>query len=112
MAPLVRSIGIVNVVDLQGRITIGSAEISEMTDALQDLLHAGRRRILLNLAGVTIIDSAGIGVLVAHFKRAADGGGVIKLLSPDKRIADMLERTKLYGIFEIFRDETEAIASY
>jgi anti-sigma B factor antagonist len=112
MAPRVRSIGIVNVLDLEGRITLGSNEIREMTDTIQDLLHAGRRRILLNLAGVTHIDSAGIGVLVALFKRAADGGGVIKLLSPEQRIADLLATTKLDSLFEVYREENVAIASY
>jgi anti-sigma B factor antagonist len=103
--------GEVTVVDAIGRITLG-----ENATALRDVVHGlaarGRRKILLNLAEVSYIDSSGIGELVSAYTTIANQGGAVKLLNLTKRVRDLLQITKLYTIFEVFDDKQEALKSF
>ena len=107
----IRQIGKVMVVDLHGKITIGSGDVV-LRDTVQKLFDEGRKAILLNLVGVTYMDSAGIGELVACHKRALEKNGVLKLLNPSGKVADLLQLTKLIEVFEVFDTEPEALASF
>ena len=111
MKVTVRNIGSVSVVDLSGRITIGQGDVA-MRDEVQALLDAGRRHLLLNLEKVSYMDSAGIGELVACYKRAREKDGTVKLLNPSGKVYDLLQLTKLEEIFDTFRDESEALVSF
>ncbi|HEU4402895.1 MAG TPA: STAS domain-containing protein [Candidatus Polarisedimenticolia bacterium] len=103
--------GKVTVVDLSGKITIGEGDI-RLRDAVNALLDEGRKSIVLNLSGVSYMDSAGIGELVACYKRAAEKGATLKLLNPSGKVQDLLILTRLQEIFDIFRDEREALTSF
>ncbi len=103
--------GKVTVLDLSGKITIGEGDL-RLREAVNVLLDEGRKSILLNLHGVSYMDSAGIGELVACFKRARDKGVLLKLLNPSGKVQDLLVLTRLQEIFEIFRDEREALTSF
>ncbi|MFQ5878537.1 MAG: STAS domain-containing protein [Acidobacteriota bacterium] len=103
--------GNVTVLDLSGKITIGEGDL-RLREAVSALLEEGRLRIVLNLQGVSYMDSAGIGELVACYKRARDKGAVLKLLNPSGKVQDLLVLTRLQEIFEIFRDEREALTSF
>lgn len=107
----VRHHGKVTVVDLSGKITIGEGDI-KLRESVHSLLDEGRKNIVLNLGGVSYMDSAGIGELVACYKRAAEKGAGLKLLNPNGKVQDLLILTKLQEIFDIFRDEREALASF
>jgi anti-sigma B factor antagonist len=101
----------VSVVDISGKLTLG-----ESTNALRNEMHelaeSGSGRILLNMAGVTYIDSSGMGELVAAHTIVTNAGGDIKLLNLAKRAHDLLKVTKLYTVFEVFEDEDSAIQSF
>jgi anti-sigma B factor antagonist len=103
--------GKVTVVDLSGKITIGEGDL-KLRQAVGALLDEGRKNIILNLGGVSYMDSAGIGELVACYKRARERGVALKLLNPSGKVQDLLILTKLQEIFDIFRDEREALASF
>ena len=103
--------GKVTVLDLSGKITIGEGDL-KLRETVNGLLDEGRKSILLNLHGVSYMDSAGIGELVACFKRARDKGSFLKLLNPSGKVQDLLVLTRLQEIFEIFRDEREALTSF
>jgi anti-sigma B factor antagonist len=107
----VRTIGNVSVVDLVGRITIGQGDVI-MRDEVQSLLDSGRRQLLLNLEKVSYMDSAGIGELVACYKRAREKDGTVKLLNPSGKVYDLLQLTKLEEIFDTYKDESEALVSF
>lgn len=107
----VRQHGKVSVVELSGKITIGEGDV-RLREAVEQLLKEGRKNVLLNLKGVSYMDSAGVGELVACKKRAAEKSGVIKLLNPSGRVYDLLQLTKLIEIFEVFKDERDALASF
>lgn len=106
-----RQVGDVTVVDAVGRITLGEGA-STFRDTIRDLASSGHRKILLNLAEVSYIDSSGIGEMVSGFTTVANQGGVVKLLNLTKRVKDLLQITKLYTVFEVFDDEASAVRSF
>jgi anti-sigma B factor antagonist len=111
MLAKMRTVGAVDVVELSGKITIGEGE-AELRKEVQELIDGGHKKILLGLEKVSFMDSAGLGELVACYKRAMEKGGTIKILRPSGKVADLLSLTKITEIFEIFEDEGEAIASF
>lgn len=111
MRATVREIGHVSVVDLAGRITIGSGDVV-LREKVNELLREDQTDILVNLDGVSYMDSAGIGELVACFTRAREREGMMKLLNPKGRVYDLLQLTKLKDIFEVYDDEKKALVSF
>jgi len=106
-----REIGHVMIVDLSGKITIGEGDVV-LRERVHGLLENGKLAILLNLEKVSYMDSAGIGELVACYKRAKEKDGVVKLLNPSGKVYDLLQLTKLEEVFETFRDEKQALVSF
>ena len=98
------------ILDLSGRITLGEGTVV-VREALQKLLSGGDRKIVMNLADVDYIDSAGLGELVTAFTTVRAEGGQVKLLKLTHRIRDLLQITKLLTVFDSFENETEAIKS-
>ena len=111
MKTKVRNVGNVAVVDLTGKITIGEGDVV-LREEVNKLLETDTKSILLNLNGVTYMDSAGIGELVACYKRAAETGAKLKLLNPSGRVSDLLSLTKLQQVFDIYNDEKDALVSF
>ncbi len=111
MKATIRKIGNVSVIDLSGKITIGEGDVV-LREKVGELLDGGERRILLNLENVKYMDSAGIGELVACYKRAREKQGTVKLLNPSGKVYDLLQLTKLEEVFDTYRDEKEALVSF
>jgi anti-sigma B factor antagonist len=101
--------GIVTV-DLVGRIVFGD-ESSFLREYVKKLLP-NDKRIIFNLAGVSYIDSGGLGTLVALYTSARTSGGVIKLANLTPRVDDVLQITKLVTVFEVYDSEEKAISSF
>ena len=108
---LTREVGGIIVIDLSGQITLGEASAA-IRDEVRDQCGQGFSRILLNLAEVTYIDSAGLGELTSAFTSVRNRGGELKLLSLTKRVRDLMQITKLYTVFDVYDDERRAIASF
>ncbi len=89
------------VVDLSGRIVLGDGN-DVLRETVAELVRAGRRRILLNLADVSYIDSSGLGALVSGYTTVTGQQGQVKLLSLTKKVHDLLQITKLLTVFEVF----------
>ena len=106
-----RQVDGIAVVDVSGRITLGE-ETKLLRETVQRLLGGGEKEILLNLAEVSFIDSAGLGELVSAFTSVRNRGGDLKLLQLTRRVHDLLQITKLYTVFDISDDEAEAIQSF
>jgi anti-sigma B factor antagonist len=106
-----RHVGGITVLDLSGKITLGEGSVT-IRDAVRDVLATGSNQILLNLGDVNYIDSSGIGELVSGLTAVKNAGGSLKLLQLTKKVQDLLQITKLYTVFDIYDDETEAIASF
>jgi anti-sigma B factor antagonist len=101
----------VSVVDVSGRIVLGD-ETSALRETIRDLIRQGKKRIVLNLAEVSYIDSSGVGELVAGYTAVRHEGGELKLLNLTKKVHDLLQVTKLYTIFDIKDDEFMAVKSF
>jgi anti-sigma B factor antagonist len=106
-----REVKDISVVDISGRITLGEGDI-KLRDAVHNLLKENKRRIILNLGGVSYIDSAGIGELISAYTAAKRNGAELKLLNLTKKIQDILQITQLLTIFEAFASENDAVGSF
>jgi anti-sigma B factor antagonist len=106
-----RQVGDVTVVDAAGRITLGEGA-SAFRDIIRELAQKGDKKLLLNLSGVSYIDSSGIGEMVSGFTTVTNNGGQLKLVGLSKRVKDLLQITKLYTVFEAFDDEAQAVRSF
>jgi anti-sigma B factor antagonist len=81
-------------------------------EIVDELVAEGWRKILLNLARIKRMDSAGVGELVAAWKLANEVGASIKLLRPGDRIKHTLHLSQILPLLEVFEDETQAVASF
>src|SRR5258708_10202152 len=106
-----RTSGMVAIVDLQGRITLGEPT-GLLRDTVKSILAGGHKDILLNLGQVSYIDSAGLGELVGCSTTVRNAGGRLKLMQLQKKISDLLQITKLHTVFEVIDDEAKAVASF
>ena len=106
-----RQVGEVTVVDLEGRITLGEASHA-LRDELRHLISKNRKKILLNFAEVSFIDSSGVGQLVAGFTTVSNQGGQLKLLNLSKRVKEVLHMARIASVFEIYDDEAAAIVTF
>ena len=106
-----RAVGDVMVLDLKGKITLGEGD-ELLKDKVNSLVNQGHKKIVLNLADVPYIDSAGLGEIVRTYTTVSRQGGSLKLLNLTKRITDLLSITKLLTVFETFDSENEAVRSF
>jgi anti-sigma B factor antagonist len=106
-----RRVGNVAIVDLNGRITLGEST-GILRDELRSLLSQGSKQIILNMAGVSYVDSAGLGELVGAYTTATNQGGALKLLHMQGKLHDLMQITKLHTIFPAFEDEKKAVESF
>jgi anti-sigma B factor antagonist len=111
MKSQVRDRGDVRIVELSGKITIGSGDV-KIRELIDEALAAGTNNIVLDLAGVSTIDSSGIGEMVACYTTVTKKGGHLKLLRLSPKINDILQVTQLITVFEVFDDEAEAVRSF
>ena len=107
----IRTVGDVKILDCSGKITLGEDTLSIRT-TVRDLLQKDSKKILLNLADITYIDSSGIGELVSTYTTTVNSGGRLKLLNLTKKLHQLLAITKLLTVFETFEDESKACASF
>ena len=107
----IRHSGAVAIIDVTGTVRFGP-ESNHFHDGILDAFEKGNRKILLNLAGLERFDSSGLGSLVSAYASITRRDGVVKLLSPGPRVAELLRVTNTAGLFEIFSSEVEAIASF
>ena len=106
-----RAVGDVVVLDLKGKITLGEGD-ELLKDKVNSLVNQGHKKVILNLADVPYIDSAGLGEVVRTYTTVSRQGGSLKLLNLTKRITDLLSITKLLTVFETFDSENEAVRSF
>jgi anti-sigma B factor antagonist len=106
-----RTTGAVTILDVSGHVTLNDGA-DQIRDKVKSVLAAGHRHVLMNLAQVSYMDSAGLGELVQAYSTVSKSGGALKLVSPTKRLKDLLVITKLATVFESFDDEAAAVGSF
>jgi len=106
-----RQAGDVTILDMTGEVRLGDSSVA-LRDSVRKLADAGKKKVLLNLAGVKYIDSSGIGELIANYTTISRQGGQLKLLNLTDRIQNLLVITKLLTVFDSYDDEAEALKSF
>src|ERR671935_901215 len=106
MKATIRQVDSVSVVDISGRITLGEG-CAQLRELIRSEIARGNKKLLLNLADVTYIDSSGIGELVSAFTAVSNQGGQLKLLNLTKKVHDLLQITKLLTVFDVHDDEVK-----
>ena len=104
------SVGDVAVIVLSGRAIQQDAE--KLREAIARLFTLPHKQMVLDMAELTHVDSAALGVLVASQIRAKREGAHLKLASPTKRLIDMLALTRLGSVFETYDTLEAALASF
>ena len=106
-----RQIDGVDVVEIEGRIVLGE-ESNTFREKVKSLLAAGNKKVVLNMANVSYIDSAGLGTLVATFHSARTQGATLKLANLGTKFKEVLQVTKLMTVFDTYDSEAAAIQSF
>jgi anti-sigma B factor antagonist len=106
-----REVDGVTVVALDGRIVLGE-ETSALREKVKNLLAEGKKKIVFNMNGVTLIDSSGLGALVAAYSTAKSGGASLRLSNLGSHSNQLLQMTKLLTVFEVSGTEAEAVRGF
>jgi anti-sigma B factor antagonist len=111
MTAKTRQVGLVTIVDISGRIVLGE-ECTSLGKLINELLGKGHIRILLNLADVHRIDTAGLAFIMSGLTSARKRNGDLKLLNPRKDFEAVLQITRMLSVLEISHDEAAAAKSF
>ena len=101
----------VEIIKLEGKITIGAGDV-QLREVIGNAMNAGHSKIMLDLSGVTTIDSSGIGELVGSYTTVTNRGGKLKLLHLPAKLNELLHVTQLITVFEVYDSEQEALNSF
>jgi anti-sigma B factor antagonist len=107
-----RIVGQVAIVKITGDITLNKGGDVLLKDKVQSLLQQGQKNIVLDMSGVSYVDSAGLGEMVQAYATTKNRGGALKLLNVTKRLKDLLVVTKLLTVFDTYEVEADALASF
>ncbi len=101
----------VAILDLNGKLVIGDGDV-KLREEVRDQLDAGMKKIILNLKNVKTMDSSGLGELIRCKASAGNVDATIVLLHVEDKVQEVLEMTRLIGVFENFNEETDALAYF
>ncbi|MGH9256455.1 MAG: STAS domain-containing protein [Vicinamibacterales bacterium] len=109
-----RIVGDVAIVRVSGEITLKRGGDAMLHDKVRSLIEQGHKRVLVDMAGVSYIDSAGLGELVQAYSTTRNHGGSLKLFNPTERLRNLLVLTQLTALFGKcdYDDEAQALASF
>ena len=106
-----RQVGDVTILDLKGKITIGSGDVA-LRNAVHEVINSGAKKVLINMSDVSTIDSSGIGELVSAYTTATNRGARLKLINLPAKVTDILTITQLITVFDVYDSEAEGISSF
>lgn len=93
--------GGITALNLKGRICLGR-DCQQVEWLVEDLLKAEKKRVILNMAGVTLVDSTGVGIIVTCFGRLKRAGGELRLADVQGKVGDVLKMTQLDQIMPFY----------
>lgn len=112
MPYLINNKHIVPVIEIKGRF-LGSLERQSFSTTIEELKAKGTKSIVVDLSRTDMIDSSGIGVLIAAFNNVKEEGGSIRLSGVEKRVRSVFVMSKLLGtVFHDFETIEEAVQSF
>jgi anti-sigma B factor antagonist len=111
MSVSVRQQNDVTVLDVKGKVTLGTGDIA-LRDAVQTAVNSGATKVVINMSGVSTIDSSGVGELVSAYTSAANRNVKLKLANLPAKITDVLTITQLITVFDVYDSEEEAVRAF
>ncbi|HKB86375.1 MAG TPA: STAS domain-containing protein [Ignavibacteriaceae bacterium] len=99
------------IIELKGKL-VGGTLAGRMNRTLDNLLEQGKKNVVVDLSGITILNSSGMGILISGYRKMRDNGGLLKLANITNKIEGLLSITKLNQIFEIYSSADEAAESF
>ncbi len=105
-----RTVDNVTILDLKGRLVDDREEIFRET--MNRLVRQGKHKVLLNLAEVNYVDSAGLGMLVSRYMRLMTHDGELRLCNLHPKSFRVLNVTNLLTVFKTYDSEDEALRSF
>jgi len=106
-----KHIGSVTVLALAGQMTLDDGDLL-FRQCIHDLLDEGHKQIVIDLEGLSYVDSSGVGMLAGKLKTVRDAGGDMKLVHVESKNQRVLGMMKLLSTFEVFDDEASAVQSF
>lgn len=103
--------GAVTVIHLNGDV-LGGPDAAQLNDRLHQLVSSGHLKVVLDLTGVSFMNSSGLGMLIGGLTTMKNAGGSLKLANPAERIQSLLVITKLSSVFSTFGSVDEAVESF
>jgi anti-sigma B factor antagonist len=104
----IRKAGRATILDLNGALKLGEAE-ELFRNQIKEILDAGSTHLAINMAGVTDLDSSGIGALVRVFTIVKRAGGKCTFYAPSKRVLMLLKMVRLDNVLDLVEDEATAL---
>jgi anti-sigma B factor antagonist len=106
-----RDVGDVTVIELKGKVTIGSGDV-DLRNAVHTLLDQGRKKLVLNMEELKYMDSSGVGELVSTYTTVSNRDGQLKVANLSSKILDLLQITQLLQVFDVHTSVDEAVADF
>ncbi|MFQ5777517.1 MAG: STAS domain-containing protein [Terriglobia bacterium] len=111
MSVQIRKTDKATILDLEGPLKLGETEQS-FRDSVRALLESGTRNVAINLSGVPMMDSSGVGALVRAFSSVKRGGGRCKVFGVRKQVMQLLKMVCLDRVLDLVEDEDSALSSF
>jgi anti-sigma B factor antagonist len=101
----------ISVIKMEGSL-LGGPEVSELNNTLHKFVDAKKKKVIVDLSDVSLMNSSGLGMLIASATTMRNAGGDLKLACASAKILKLLEVTKLLTVFEHYKNVKEAIQSF
>jgi anti-sigma B factor antagonist len=107
----IRTLQGVHVMRLNGKLHLGEP-VDTLRATLDELVSSGESHFVLDLAGVPVVDSSGIGALVRTVTNLKQQGGDLKLVNPSKFVVQTLRMLGVLNLFQVYQDESAAVQAF
>ncbi len=95
------------ILNLDGQLT-GGPEADQLVTKIRSAVESGIRLVILDMEGITWVNSTGLGKLIASHLSLRQSGGALRFVRVPRRIATILGVTRLNTVFEIYPTEGDA----
>jgi len=103
--------GDIAVLQIKGKL-MGGPETQVIHESVKECLQAGNKKIVIDMAKVSWINSTGLGALMSAFTTMANNGGAMKLANITDKVQSLLMITQLLKIFECYESVDEAVSGF
>jgi anti-sigma B factor antagonist len=91
---------------------IGTETVDQFKEKLEQVINDGKKKLVIDLQEVNYLNSMGLGVFASALKKLKKGNGDLKLINLSPTVMELLERSRLDKVFDVFETEEEAVKSF